>query len=100
MNKKPTQSKLVSKILGWYNYATTGVWEDTRNTIGVRLMKTLNLAVRSFTDRGLQIRSMSLTYSTVLAIVPAFALLIAIGRGFGCCSFGAARQNNSNRRNT
>ncbi|MBD5283986.1 MAG: YihY/virulence factor BrkB family protein [Bacteroides sp.] len=83
MNKKPTQSKLVSKILGWYNYATTGVWEDTRNTIGVRLMKTLNLAVRSFTDRGLQIRSMSLTYSTVLAIVPAFALLIAIGRGFG-----------------
>ena len=31
----------------------------------------------------LQSRSMSLTYSTVLAIVPAFALLLAIGRGFG-----------------
>ena len=26
---------------------------------------------------------MSLTYSTVLAIVPAIALLVAIGRGFG-----------------
>ncbi len=36
----------------------------------------LNLTVRSFTDTGLQNKSMSLTYSTVLALVPALALLL------------------------
>lgn len=77
------ESKLVAKVMRLYNYVTGGVWEDTRDKMSVRIVKTMNLAVRSFLDRGLQIKSMALTYSTVLAIVPAFALLIAIGRGFG-----------------
>lgn len=81
MTKK--ESKLIARLTKLYNYVTVGVWEDTRDKISVRLVKTANLAVRSFMDRGLQIKSMALTYSTVLAIVPAFALLIAIGRGFG-----------------
>ena len=64
-------------------YLWSGVWRDPRRTVGIGIIKTLNLAARSFMDRGLQNRSMSLTYSTVLAIVPALALLFAIGRGFG-----------------
>lgn len=47
------------------------------------MLKILNLSLRSFLDKNLQARSMALTYSTVLAIVPALALLFAIGRGFG-----------------
>lgn len=43
----------------------------------------LNLSVRSFLDRDLQTKSAALTFSTVLAIVPGFAMLFAIGRGFG-----------------
>lgn len=66
-----------------YDYVTGGVWADPRNTVSIRILKTANLAVSSFMDRGLQIKSMSLTYRTVLALVPAFALLFAIGRGFG-----------------
>lgn len=81
--KEKKKSKFVLRIEKLVKYCTTGVWEDTRNKMSVRLIKTGNLAVRSFLDRGLQIKSMALTYSTVLAIVPAFALLIAIGRGFG-----------------
>lgn len=65
------------------NYYVSGVWNDPRQTMGVRLIRTINLSVNSFLNRGLQLRSMSLTYSTVLAIVPAIALLVAIGRGFG-----------------
>ena len=34
-------------------------------------------------DSGLQVRAASLTYNTVLAIVPVLAMLFAIGRGFG-----------------
>lgn len=75
--------RVISKIISWWKYCSTGVWNDTRKTLGVRIIKILNLSVRSFMDRSLQIRSMALTYSTLLAIVPALALLVAIGRGFG-----------------
>lgn len=78
-----TTVNFVSKVKGWIEYFQTGVWEDSSKTAKVRVVKVLNLTVRSFLDRDLQSRSMSLTYSTVLAIVPAFALLLAIGRGFG-----------------
>lgn len=54
-----------------------------RNTLYVRLVKTVNLSVRTFLDRNLQRQAAALTYSTVLALVPAIALLFAIGRGFG-----------------
>lgn len=79
----PAMSKIIEKIKYLIYYCTEGVWESGKDTLGVRLVKTANLAVKSFMDRGLQIKSMSLTYSTVLAIVPALALLLAIGRGFG-----------------
>ena len=72
-----------TKVKGAVDYCMTGVWNDPRQTIKIRIIRTLNLAVNSFMDRNLQNRSMALTYSTVLAIVPAIALFVAIGRGFG-----------------
>lgn len=74
---------MVDKVMDAWKYCSEGVWNDTRRTFGVKLIKILNLSVSSFFDRGLQIKSMALTYSTVLSIVPALALLVAIGRGFG-----------------
>lgn len=76
-------SKMLTKISKTVNYCWTGVWKDTRDTTSTRVIKTINLSVRSFLDRDLQNRSMALTYSTVLAIVPAIALIFAIARGFG-----------------
>lgn len=76
-------SNIIAKSISLYNYCTDGVWKETRNTMLVRIVKTLNLSVRSFFDRSLQMRAQALTYSTVLAIVPAIALLFAIARGFG-----------------
>lgn len=64
-------------------YCTVGVWNDPSQSFKVRLIKTLNLSINSFLDRGLQLRSMALTYYMVLALVPALALLVAIARGFG-----------------
>ena len=81
--KKSYLNRLIDLSKKGYNYFWTGVWRDPRKNIGTRILKTLNLAVRSFMDRGLQDKSMSLTYSTVLAIVPALALIFAISRGFG-----------------
>lgn len=76
-------TRFFKKMGAFFAYCSSGVWEDTRPLFKVRLVKVLNLSVRSFFDRDLQTKSASLTFSTVLAIVPAFALLFAIGRGFG-----------------
>ncbi len=76
-------SRLWLRMHAFVAYCSEGVWADPSKTFKVRLIKTINLSVNSFFDRGLQIKSMSLTYSTVLALVPAIALLVAIGRGFG-----------------
>lgn len=86
---KPVQDKsgIFARASLWVkntvNYCMEGVWSDPRNNIGTRIVKTLNLTVSSFFNSQLQNKSMALTYTTVLSIVPAFALLVAIGRGFG-----------------
>lgn len=64
-------------------YCSRDVWKDTRRTWRVNLVKTLNLTVRSFFNSDLQSKSYALSFRTLLALVPALALLCAIGRGFG-----------------
>lgn len=64
-------------------YCARKVWRDNSDSWRVRAVKIANLSVRSFMDRNLQMRAASLTYDTVLALVPALAMLFAIGRGFG-----------------
>ena len=76
-------SRFFGKIPAFFSYLSSGVWDDTSNKTRVKIAKVINLSFRSFMDRDLQTKSMSLTYSTVLAIVPAFAMIFAIGRGFG-----------------
>lgn len=66
-----------------WEYCCRGVWADTRNDWRIDLIKTLNLSVSSFLNADLQSRAAALTYRTMLAIVPALALVFAIGRGFG-----------------
>jgi membrane protein len=66
-----------------WDYCIDGVWSDTRQTWWVNLIKTLNLSYKSFTDTGLQSQACAMTYRTTLALVPALAMIFAIGRGFG-----------------
>ncbi|MDE5685200.1 MAG: YihY/virulence factor BrkB family protein [Paramuribaculum sp.] len=74
---------LINRCIGIWNYCTSGVWNDSRKTWQVNLLKTINLSVSSFLSHDLQSRACALTYRTLLALVPALALLLAIGRGFG-----------------
>ncbi len=76
-------NRLYNKALKIWNYVSTGVWSDTRRSWKIDVIKTLNLSVRSFLSADLQARACAMTYKTLLAIVPAFALVFAIGRGFG-----------------
>jgi membrane protein len=66
-----------------WRYCAEGVWADTRRRWWISFIKTLNLSVRSFLNGDVQTQACSMTYRTLLAFVPALALLLAIGRGFG-----------------
>ena len=74
---------LWQRIMCNIRYCITNVWDDTRSLWSVKAVKIVNLSIQSFLDRDLQIRAAALTYNTVLAVVPALAMLFAIGRGFG-----------------
>lgn len=75
--------RLVDKGMNVWNYCISGVWNDSRKIWWVNVVKTANLSVTSFLSQNLQSQACALTYRTLLAIVPALALLFAIGRGFG-----------------
>jgi len=83
-SKRPDKKeKLVERIKKAVEYSWTGVWHDNSKALKVKVIKTVNLSIRSFMDRDLQQISMSLTYRTILALVPALAMIFAICRGFG-----------------
>ena len=76
-------TNLSNSIKDFLSYCKEGVWSDQRSIWYVGLIKTVNLSVRSYLDKTIQFRAGSLTYSTMLAAIPALALIFAIARGFG-----------------
>ena len=80
---KSVIKRIMPKINQLWIYLSKGVWQDTRKDWRVDLIKTLNLSIRSFFNGDLQSQACAMTYRTLLAIVPALALIFAIGRGFG-----------------
>lgn len=82
-NDSQSRGNLLMRMMRNIQYCINGVWDDTRTLWSVKTLKIINLSIRSFLDRDLQVRACALTYSTVLAVVPALAMLFAIARGFG-----------------
>lgn len=76
-------SKLVNRVQTDIAYISGGIWSDPRRNWKINILRTLNLSVTSFLNRDIQSQACAMTYRTLLAIVPALALLVAIGRGFG-----------------
>lgn len=70
-----------------WDYWNDGIWADTRQKWWINVLKTLNISVQSFADKDLQTQACAMTYRTTLSVVPALALLLAIGRGFGFNDF-------------
>jgi len=83
MNVKEKLKHIIDCAKAKWAYCSKGVWADTRPLFTVNLIKTLNISVRSFLNTDIQTQACGMTYRTLLAIVPALALLFAIGRGFG-----------------
>ena len=79
-DSKPT---ITQRAQALFTYLSSGIWSDPRRTWWMNALRTLNLSVNSFLNRDIQTQACAMTYRTMLAVVPALALLIAIGRGFG-----------------
>lgn len=75
--------RITDKATTLWQYWSAGIWNDTRHTWKVNAIKTLNLSARSFFNSDIQTQACAMTYRTLLAIVPALAMLFAVGRGFG-----------------
>jgi Predicted membrane protein len=82
-------SKFIASISQVINFLLYDIWRITETELTktrrflYRFIKTLVLAVRGYINDDLNIRASALTYSILFAIVPLFALIIAIGKGFG-----------------
>lgn len=83
MNFSQKIDNLRKRAVTMWQYGSTDVWNDRKNTFKVKVLKTINLSVRSFLSADIQSQACAMTYRTVLAIVPALAMLFALGRGFG-----------------
>ncbi len=76
-------NRTVSKTGALWQYVSVGVWREDKNTLSVNIVKTLNLSIKSFLNSDVQSQACAMTYRTLLALVPALAMLFALGRGFG-----------------
>jgi len=81
--------KLIAFIEGIYNFIRFDIWRITEYELTksrryfYRVVKTIILATRGFVVDNLNVRASALTYSILFAMIPLFALIIAIAKGFG-----------------
>lgn len=82
-------SKLIAFFQQIYNFIRYDIWRITENELSrsrrfsYRIIKTMVLAFRGLINDDLDIRASALTFSILFAIVPLFALIVAIAKGFG-----------------
>ncbi|MDO9155077.1 MAG: YihY/virulence factor BrkB family protein [Paludibacter sp.] len=82
-------SKFISFYDKLYNFIRLDIWRKTEYELSrskrflYNLVKIVILAIRGFINNDLTVKASALTYSILFAIVPIFALIIAISRGFG-----------------
>ena len=82
-------SKLNAFINRMLNFIQYDIWRITEHELSktrritYRFIKTLVLGTRGFIDQDLNVKASGLTYSILFAVIPTFAMIIAIAKGFG-----------------
>lgn len=81
--------KLVEKLKFAYNFVRYDIWKITGQELSktrrlfYNIIKTIYLAIKGFQNDRLGVQAAALTYSITFAIIPLFALITAVSRGFG-----------------
>ncbi len=80
---------MTEKLKKYWKFITEDIWRVTADEVSRKqfnlynALKSIYLTADRFTKDKITQRASALTYSTLLAIVPIFAILFAIARGFG-----------------
>ncbi len=74
-------AKIKRLILMMKNYLTIDIWK--KESILGRVIVAIWISIRNFNNTDLRKKATALTFNTMLAIVPMFAVILAIARGFG-----------------
>lgn len=88
-DKESKFSKLKTKVSDLIDFLTYDIWRlDSNHVSGKRNflyngLKAFIMTVRNSQELQINVRAASLTYRTLLSIVPALAVLFAVSRGFG-----------------
>ncbi|MFA5462587.1 MAG: YihY/virulence factor BrkB family protein [Dysgonamonadaceae bacterium] len=88
-DKKSRFTKSKKKISDLIDFLTYGIWRLDSNLLSGKRnifyngLKALIMTIRGSMELQLNVRAASLTYRTLLSIVPALAVLFAVSRGFG-----------------
>lgn len=87
MTKRKNRPSFFARATLWvrwfWRFVSVDIWHITEYKLHIHILKTLNLSVRCFLNEKLQEKASALTFSSILAIVPALAMLFAICKGFG-----------------
>ena len=88
-DKESNFSKLKEKISHLIDFLTNDIWRlDSQDVSGKRNifyngLRAIIMTIRNSLDLQLNVRAASLTYRTLLSLVPGLAVLFAVARGFG-----------------
>lgn len=89
MDEPSRFEKLEARIREFVHFLTYGIWRSNPETMSNRksilynATKTIILTIRNIKELNIPASARSLTYRTLLSIVPLLAVLFAIARGFG-----------------
>lgn len=81
-NSLSRSARFAARCTRTWNYVSSGLWSDPRHKWWINVLRIINLSVKSFLNKDIQTQACAMTYRTMLAVVPALALILAIGRGF------------------
>ncbi len=82
-------SKIWTTLLRFITFIKTGVWRISLKDISrmrsffITLLRTVLLAIRGFREDNCMLRASSLTFYTLLSIVPVVAMAFGMAKGFG-----------------
>ena len=88
-DEKSNFSKLKERISDLTEFLTYDIWRlDSQDVSGKRNifyngLRAIIMTIRNSLDLKLNVRAASLTYRTLLSLVPGLAVLFAVARGFG-----------------
>lgn len=84
--RKSKLGNIIQSLKKFFNYGIWHVNEKNLNRISrffLKQLKTILIAIKGFVEDKCVVRASALTYFSLLSIVPVFALIFGIAKGFG-----------------